>query len=123
MGHRRARGIGSEVYYLQLPTHASATSIHAYTHTHIPTRPLPFLPSSFTFTPLKYRYVIFSSDHGYSLGQFRLPSHKMQVYENNLRVPFLVRGPGIAPNTTVTQMTQFADLAPTILQVHSILLQ
>ena len=24
-------------------------------------------------------YVAFSSDHGYSLGQFRLPSHKMQV--------------------------------------------
>ena len=28
-------------------------------------------------------YVVFSSDHGYSLGQFRLPTHKMQVNYHN----------------------------------------
>lgn len=60
-------------------------------------------------------YVVFSSDHGYSLGQYRLMSHKMQVYENNLRVPFLMRGPGIAPGTEVDALSQFADLAPTLL--------
>ena len=38
---------------------------------------------------------------GYSQGQFRLPTHKMQVYENVLRVPFLIKGPGITPGTQV----------------------
>ena len=35
------------------------------------------------------------SDHGYSQGQFRLCSHKMQVYDHGTRVPALFRGPGI----------------------------
>lgn len=32
------------------------------------------------------------SDHGYSQGQFRLCSHKMQVYDHGTRVPALFRG-------------------------------
>lgn len=59
-------------------------------------------------------YFFFSSDHGYSLGQYRLPTHKMQVYDNNLRVPFLARGPGILPQQ-IDSLTMFADLCPTIL--------
>jgi N-acetylglucosamine-6-sulfatase len=39
------------------------------------------------------------SRQGYSLGQYRLPTHKMQVYENCLRVPFLIKGPGIQPGS------------------------
>jgi glucan phosphoethanolaminetransferase (alkaline phosphatase superfamily) len=34
-------------------------------------------------------FLIYTSDHGYSQGQYRLCSHKMQVYDNNLRVPML----------------------------------
>ena len=62
-------------------------------------------------------YVAFSSDHGYSLGQYRVPTHKMQVYDNCLRVPFLIRGPGITPGQTINALTQFADLGPTFLQL------
>lgn len=62
-------------------------------------------------------YVIFSSDHGYSLGQFRLPTYKVQVYENVLRVPFLIKGPGIAPGTTWDGIAGFVDLMPTIMQL------
>lgn len=60
-------------------------------------------------------YFLFSSDHGYSLGQYRLPSHKMQVYDNNLRVPFLFRGPGITSGQQISSITMFADLCPTLL--------
>jgi len=60
-------------------------------------------------------YFFFSSDHGYSLGQYRLPSHKMQVYDNNLRVPMLLRGPGIAPGQQIDSLTMFADITPTML--------
>ena len=44
-------------------------------------------------------------------------SHSRQVYDNNLRVPFFIRGPGIPPGQQVTALTQFADLAPTLLQL------
>lgn len=36
-----------------------------------------------------------------SSGQFSLPIDKRQLYEFDIRVPLLVRGPGIAPNKTV----------------------
>ena len=45
-----------------------------------------------------YRRLV-SAQHGYSLGQYRLPTHKMQVYENTLRVPFFIRGPGNLSST------------------------
>ena len=37
--------------------------------------------------------VIFTSDHGYHLGQFGMPIDKRQPYETDLRVPLLVRHP------------------------------
>ena len=59
------------------------------------------------------------SDHGYSLGQYRLPTHKMQVYENTLRVPFFIRGPGIEAGLQLPIISGFVDLCPTIVQLAS----
>ena len=41
-------------------------------------------------------YFIFSSDHGYNLGHHRLPDNKFNSYMHDLRIPFLIRGPGIS---------------------------
>ena len=62
-------------------------------------------------------YIFYSSDHGYSQGQFRVTSHKTQVYDHVTRVPMYVRGPGIAPGTALPQMTQHADLGPTFIEL------
>ena len=43
-------------------------------------------------------YFIFTSDHGYNLGHHRLPDNKFNSYLHDLRIPLLVRGPGIMPN-------------------------
>lgn len=39
--------------------------------------------------------VIMSSDHGYHLGQHRIPAGKTLPYKEDTNVPFVIRGPGI----------------------------
>ncbi|MGH3365698.1 MAG: sulfatase family protein [Nocardioidaceae bacterium] len=56
--------------------------------------------------------IFFTSDNGYLLGQHRLTG-KNVPYEQTLRVPLLVRGPGITPSTQYPDMYSLVDLAPT----------
>jgi len=66
-------------------------------------------------------YIIFSSDHGYNLGQFRLPSGKFNAFENDIRVPFYVRGPGVAKGVELPSvLVNNVDLAPTILELAGV---
>jgi len=45
---------------------------------------------------LENTYVIFTADNGHFLGEHRLPEGKGTPYEEAIRVPFVVRGPGVA---------------------------
>lgn len=42
-------------------------------------------------------YWIVSADHGYNLGHHRIPSNKFLLYDHAVRIPAVVRGPGIKP--------------------------
>ena len=59
-------------------------------------------------------YFFVTSDHGYNLGQHNLPSCKLQVYDHAIRVPMMVRGPGIPAGSSFTQLASHVDLAPTL---------
>lgn len=60
--------------------------------------------------------VVFSSDHGHFLGQHGLTAKAIHMYEDILRVPFLVRWPGRVPSgTDSTDLQNLVDLAPTFL--------
>ncbi|WP_139977468.1 sulfatase-like hydrolase/transferase [Nocardioides litoris] len=62
-------------------------------------------------------YVIFTSDNGYLLGEHRYTG-KNVPYEPALKVPFLVRGPGIAAGQRRPDLVaSLVDLAPTILRM------
>ena len=61
-------------------------------------------------------YFLFTSDHGFQLGQFRLPSCKLQPYEHDIRVPFFIRGPSI-PVSTFSFVASMVDVAPTIVSL------
>jgi N-acetylglucosamine-6-sulfatase len=61
-------------------------------------------------------YVLFTSDHGYNLGQFRLPSGKFHVYEHDIRVPFHVAGPGVPPGAALSStLVSNVDIGATLL--------
>jgi arylsulfatase A-like enzyme len=61
--------------------------------------------------------VIYTSDNGFFHGEHRIPSGKMKIYEESIRVPLLMRGPGIPRGVSVDDLAINADLAPTILDV------
>jgi N-acetylglucosamine-6-sulfatase len=60
--------------------------------------------------------VIFTSDNGFMHGEHRVKSGKIVPYEESIRVPLLIRGPGFGGGKTVRDMVINADLAPTIVE-------
>jgi len=63
---------------------------------------------------LENTYIVFTSDNGYHLGQHRAFDGKFDVYEEDIRVPLIIRGPGVSEGVTVEQMAVNIDLAPTM---------
>lgn len=69
-----------------------------------------------SISKLNNTYIIFTSDNGYHIGQFAQPFDKRQPYETDIRVPLLIRGPGIASRADIDSSVALIDLAPTILK-------
>jgi N-acetylglucosamine-6-sulfatase len=59
-------------------------------------------------------YLMFTSDNGLIQGEHRIKGGKGQPYEEAVRVPLVIRGPGIPSGRTSHSLTVNADLAPTI---------
>lgn len=60
--------------------------------------------------------VIVTADHGESLGEHGEQDHGMFVYESVLRVPLIIRGPGLRPGR-VDGVVRLVDIMPTVLDV------
>jgi N-acetylglucosamine-6-sulfatase len=58
--------------------------------------------------------VIFTSDNGFFHGEHRIPSGKVLPYDEALRIPLVVRGPGIKHDVVLPQLVANIDVAPTI---------
>jgi N-acetylglucosamine-6-sulfatase len=63
---------------------------------------------------LENTYIVFTSDNGYHIGQHRFVGGKFEVYEEDIRVPLIIRGPDVQAGATVEQMAVNIDLAPTM---------
>ncbi len=57
--------------------------------------------------------IIFSSDNGYHLGEYRLPPGKMTAFDTDVRVPLVAAGPGIPAGRVTNAVAENIDLAPT----------
>ena len=62
-------------------------------------------------------FVAVTADHGEGLGEHGERTHSLFVYDSTLRVPWLLRGPGVAPGTVVEEPARSVDLVPTILDL------
>ncbi|WP_037495380.1 sulfatase family protein [Solirubrobacter soli] len=58
-------------------------------------------------------YFVFSSDNGYHMGERRLTPGKQTAWDHDVRVPLVVVGPGVPPNTSVRDLAANVDLRPT----------
>jgi choline-sulfatase len=61
--------------------------------------------------------LIVTSDHGEGLGEHGENVHGFFVYQSTLHVPFLARGPGIAPGTRLAVTARSVDVLPTALEL------
>ena len=57
--------------------------------------------------------IVFSSDNGYHMGEYRLLAGKQTAFDTDIHVPLIVSGPDIPAGRTVTQLASNVDLAPT----------
>jgi N-acetylglucosamine-6-sulfatase len=58
-------------------------------------------------------YVFFTSDNGWAKGEHRRPGGKANPYEEDIRVPLLVRGPGVAAGSNTYKLALNTDYLPT----------
>lgn len=63
---------------------------------------------------LENTFLFFTSDNGFHQGEHRLAEGKQTPYGESIRVPLLVRGPGVPAAATVAAMALNVDLGPTV---------
>jgi len=62
-------------------------------------------------------YVVLWNDNGYHMGQHRMPEGKRTVYEEDVRYPMVVRGPGVGHDAKDERLVSGTDLMPTFLEL------
>jgi N-acetylglucosamine-6-sulfatase len=66
---------------------------------------------------LKNTLIVFVSDNGWLQGEHRIPGDKFLPYEESLRVPLILRGPGVPANRVVHGQVSNIDFAPTLVDM------
>jgi len=64
---------------------------------------------------LENTVIMFLSDNGWLQGEHRIPGDKFLPYDESLKVPLIIRGPGIPQGRKVQEQVSNVDFAPTLL--------
>lgn len=62
-------------------------------------------------------YVVFTSDNGWFNGEHHIDEGKYLLYEPSIRVPLLIRGPGVPAGAISPELVANVDLAPTFVEL------
>ena len=65
--------------------------------------------------------VILLGDHGESLGDHGESTHGFFLYDSTVRVPLVVRGPGVTASERVQAQVRTVDIMPTVLDLLGLL--
>ena len=66
---------------------------------------------------LENTYIIYTSDNGFHIGEHRQLDGKLTPYEEDIRVPFVVRGPGVPAGVVRSEIAGNVDLAATFAEL------
>lgn len=59
-------------------------------------------------------FVIFTSDHGQSFGEHGWAGHKQSLYQEEIHIPLIVKGPGLPAAERLKTQVRGVDILPTI---------
>ncbi len=62
-------------------------------------------------------YVLFTSDHGNQLGAQRLMWKGPWMYEESIRVPLIIRGPGVEEGRIENRVVSHIDILPSLMEL------
>jgi N-acetylglucosamine-6-sulfatase len=65
-------------------------------------------------------YIFFTSDNGWHQGEHRIQQGKGRPYEEDVHMPLLVRGPGVAAGSTTDKLALNTDFLPTFTDLAGI---
>ncbi len=65
-------------------------------------------------------YIIYSSDNGFHMGAHRLIAGKDTAYDEDIRVPMVMRGPGVPAGKRIEALVGNIDLAPTLAEIAGV---
>ncbi len=63
--------------------------------------------------------VVVTADHGEALFEHGFLGHNTQLYEESVRIPLLIRAPGISPRR-VSDLVELIDLTPTLVELAGV---
>jgi len=66
---------------------------------------------------LENTYIVFTSDNGFRQGQHRIQPGKNTAYDEDIRVPLVIRGPDVPVAQTLSHIVINNDLAPTFAEI------
>ena len=65
-------------------------------------------------------YIVYTSDNGWHMGEHRQLYGKTTAYEEDIRVPFVMRGPGVPRGIRLSPLVLNNDLAPTFAAIGGV---
>ncbi|MCQ6561439.1 sulfatase-like hydrolase/transferase [Paenibacillus mendelii] len=63
--------------------------------------------------------IVYTADHGLSVGQHGLMG-KQNMYDHSVRIPFIMRGPGVPTGKRVRSLSSNIDIFPTVAELCSV---